>query len=55
MNVAATMEAVHTHVPTHPAHSCAAVELATHWQGMEEAAVVSRLIEWDTCIQGSIT
>ena len=40
MNVAATMEAVHTHVPTHPAHSSAGVELDTHWQGMEGAAMV---------------
>ena len=43
MNVAATMEAVHTHAPTQLAHSSAAVELDTHWQGMEGAAVVSRL------------
>ena len=55
MNVAATMEGVHTHAPTHPAHSSVAVELDTHWQGTEGAAMVSRLIEWDTCIQGSIT
>ena len=55
MNVAATMEVVHTHAPTHPAHSSVAVELDTHWEEMEGAAVVSRLIERDTCIQGSIT
>ena len=46
MNVAATMEAVHTHAPTQLAHSSAAVELDTHWQGMEGVAVVSRFIEW---------
>ena len=43
MNVAPTMVAVHTHAPTHPAHSSAAVELDTHWQGMERAAMVSRV------------
>ena len=42
------MEAVHTHAPTQLAHSNAAVELDTHWQGTEGVAVVSRLIEWDT-------
>ena len=40
MNVAATMEAVHTHAPTHLAHSSAAAELATHWQEMERVAMV---------------
>ena len=40
MNVAATMEAVHTHAPTQLAHSSAAVELDTHWQRMEGVAVV---------------
>ena len=48
MNVAATMEAVHTHAPTQLAHSSAAVELDTHWQGIEGVAVVSRFIGWDT-------
>ena len=43
MNVAATMEAVHTHAPTQLAHSSAAVELDTHCQGMEGVAMVSRL------------
>ena len=43
MNVAATMEAVHTHAPTQLVHSSAAVELDTHWQRMEGVAVVSRL------------
>ena len=40
MNVAATMEAVHTHAPTQLAHSNAAVELDTHWQGTERVAMV---------------
>ena len=48
MNVAATMEAVHTHAPTQLAHSSAAVELDTHWQGTEGVAVVSRFIGCDT-------
>ena len=47
MNVAATMEAVHTHAPTQLVHSSAAVELDTHWQRMEGVAVVSRFIELD--------
>ena len=42
MNVAPTMEAVHTHAPTQLAHSSAAVELDTHWQRMEGVAMVSR-------------
>ena len=48
MNVAATMEAVHTHAPTQLAHSSAAVELDTHWQRTERVAVVSRFIGCDT-------
>ena len=48
MNVAGTMEAVHTHAPTQLAHSSAAVELDTHWQGTERVAMVSRFMEWDT-------
>ena len=47
MNVATTMEAVHTHAPTQLAHSSAAVEPDTHWQRTEGVAVVSRFIEWD--------
>ena len=40
MNVAATMEAVHTHAPTQLVHSSAAVELDTHCQRMEGVAMV---------------
>ena len=45
MNVAATMEAVHTHAPTQLAHSSAAVELDTHWQGTEGVAVTSMNVQ----------